>query len=245
MPMHPSDALALPEENPYSRESQILDDEAYARQLQAEEDRLHEEENGSPGESAAVGMSGSSPSRYAASTPYPFHSRGPSRSPGQSASPGQSGLQPPLMESGFSLSPLDIILRQLLGIPIAPAGVLYVQRGPDGSPMMRGAPGEDESYEALLRLQELMGGSVNRGATAEAIDGHSLRFSVDEKSSLLQRECPVCLEKFEVGQQVRTLQCLHSFHMDCIDHWLHTNKNCPVCKTDIDANLEEPSTDAT
>jgi len=44
-----------------------------------------------------------------------------------------------------------------------------------------------------------------------------------------QRCCGVCLEKYEVGQSRKYLPCGHSFHVDCIDHWLsQSSMNCPL-----------------
>jgi hypothetical protein len=43
-------------------------------------------------------------------------------------------------------------------------------------------------------------------------------------------ECAICLEVPTSGQAVRRLRCLHTFHLACVDTWLATNRNCPVCK---------------
>ena len=43
-------------------------------------------------------------------------------------------------------------------------------------------------------------------------------------------ECAVCLEPWMVGDEVRTLPCLHRLHTACIDPWLRQNATCPVCK---------------
>ncbi|XP_059627133.1 RING-H2 finger protein ATL52-like [Cornus florida] len=45
--------------------------------------------------------------------------------------------------------------------------------------------------------------------------------------------CPVCLCEFEDGDEVRTLQeCMHSYHVPCIDMWLYSHSSCPMCRSD-------------
>jgi hypothetical protein len=46
--------------------------------------------------------------------------------------------------------------------------------------------------------------------------------------------CTVCLSDFETGDEVRTLNCSHLFHTECIDRWLIYNKKCPVCRVEMD-----------
>lgn len=44
-----------------------------------------------------------------------------------------------------------------------------------------------------------------------------------------QLRCPVCMEDFESGQDLRVLPCHHSFHPDCIDPWLlNVAGSCPL-----------------
>ncbi|KAL4449954.1 hypothetical protein ABPG74_015073 [Tetrahymena malaccensis] len=45
--------------------------------------------------------------------------------------------------------------------------------------------------------------------------------------------CPVCLCEFEEGEEVKILDCCHSYHSQCIDEWLKKNTHCPVCKKDM------------
>ncbi len=46
--------------------------------------------------------------------------------------------------------------------------------------------------------------------------------------------CTVCLSEYQVEERVRTLQCAHIFHMECIDRWLILNKKCPICRVEVD-----------
>lgn len=44
--------------------------------------------------------------------------------------------------------------------------------------------------------------------------------------------CAVCLSEFEEDEELRTLpECMHSFHIQCIDMWLYSHSNCPMCRT--------------
>ncbi|KAG8390846.1 hypothetical protein BUALT_Bualt01G0125900 [Buddleja alternifolia] len=42
--------------------------------------------------------------------------------------------------------------------------------------------------------------------------------------------CSVCLEQVNIGEIIRSLPCLHQFHVNCIDPWLRQQGTCPVCK---------------
>ncbi|KAM7277218.1 hypothetical protein ACFE04_019084 [Oxalis oulophora] len=49
-------------------------------------------------------------------------------------------------------------------------------------------------------------------------------------------ECAVCLSVFEEGEEVRQLpRCKHSFHGDCIDMWLYSHHDCPLCRAIVDS----------
>jgi hypothetical protein len=48
-----------------------------------------------------------------------------------------------------------------------------------------------------------------------------------------QVACPICLEDFTSGQEIRRFPCNHIFHKDCIDNWLRLNITCPMCRMSI------------
>ncbi|KAF5951667.1 hypothetical protein HYC85_009611 [Camellia sinensis] len=61
----------------------------------------------------------------------------------------------------------------------------------------------------------------------------SIPLSVYTRKSSVH-ECAVCLLEFEENDYVRTLPvCYHAFHVDCIDIWLGSHANCPLCRSRI------------
>ncbi|EPS63736.1 hypothetical protein M569_11048, partial [Genlisea aurea] len=47
-------------------------------------------------------------------------------------------------------------------------------------------------------------------------------------------DCAVCLSEFEQGENLRLLpKCNHAFHIPCIDTWLRTHTNCPICRAAV------------
>ncbi|XP_010111905.2 RING-H2 finger protein ATL16 [Morus notabilis] len=53
--------------------------------------------------------------------------------------------------------------------------------------------------------------------------------------------CVVCLNEFQVQDTLRVLpNCNHAFHLDCIDIWLQSNGNCPLCRTSIAGTIRCP-----
>lgn len=47
-------------------------------------------------------------------------------------------------------------------------------------------------------------------------------------------DCSVCLSEFEEEEMLRLLpKCRHAFHLSCIDTWLRSHTNCPVCRAPV------------
>ncbi|GKV23475.1 hypothetical protein SLEP1_g33191 [Rubroshorea leprosula] len=47
-------------------------------------------------------------------------------------------------------------------------------------------------------------------------------------------DCSVCLSEFQEDESLRLLpKCSHAFHIPCIDTWLRSHKNCPLCRAPV------------
>lgn len=47
-------------------------------------------------------------------------------------------------------------------------------------------------------------------------------------------DCAVCLSEFQEDETLRLLpKCNHAFHIPCIDTWLGSHTNCPMCRAGI------------
>ncbi|KAL2332990.1 hypothetical protein Fmac_014203 [Flemingia macrophylla] len=57
---------------------------------------------------------------------------------------------------------------------------------------------------------------------------------VQEEEEDDELECVICLSSFEGGEVGRCLpKCGHGFHVECIDMWLSSHSNCPICRAPI------------
>ncbi|XP_045809910.1 RING-H2 finger protein ATL1-like [Trifolium pratense] len=89
-------------------------------------------------------------------------------------------------------------------------------------------PPQPTWYAASLTLNERTSSSV-----VHEIPTHKYhrRNKVDMVSDDDSGTCAVCLGDFEEGEELRTMpECLHSFHVLCIDMWLHSHLSCPICR---------------
>ena len=56
--------------------------------------------------------------------------------------------------------------------------------------------------------------------------------------------CVVCLTEFQEHDMLKVLpNCSHAFHLHCIDIWLQTNANCPLCRSSITSGKKHCSLD--
>ncbi|XP_019437099.1 PREDICTED: RING-H2 finger protein ATL63-like isoform X2 [Lupinus angustifolius] len=62
----------------------------------------------------------------------------------------------------------------------------------------------------------------------------------DDKKIERELECVICLSRFEDGEMGKCLpKCGHGFHVECIDMWLSSHSNCPICRAPIVALVGE------
>ncbi|KAG4923645.1 hypothetical protein JHK87_049185 [Glycine soja] len=85
--------------------------------------------------------------------------------------------------------------------------------------------------------------------TTKGLDSSTIRtiplFIYEPNNNKVQEEeeeleCVICLSAFVSGEVGRCLpKCGHGFHVECIDMWLSSHSNCPICRASIVASVVE------
>jgi Ring finger domain len=70
--------------------------------------------------------------------------------------------------------------------------------------------------------------TYNFTRNVESADHDHFDDQLDSKNS-----CSICIARYEVGEEIGTLPCLHMFHNDCIKRWLTQSNTCPICKMTV------------
>ena len=47
------------------------------------------------------------------------------------------------------------------------------------------------------------------------------------------KQCPICLDNYKIGDKISYLPCFHLYHYKCIKKWLKCSKKCPLCKKEV------------
>ncbi|TKY55193.1 E3 ubiquitin-protein ligase SIS3 [Spatholobus suberectus] len=129
------------------------------------------------------------------------------------------------------------LLRAQQGIPVSEYGVLVdMIRVPDwafeaAGQETRGMGQDAAAYHPGLYLTPAQREAVE--ALIQELPKFRLKAVPTDCS-----ECPICLEEFYVGNEVRGLPCAHNFHVECIDEWLRLNVKCPRCRCSVFPNLD-------
>ncbi|KAI7755691.1 hypothetical protein M8C21_032595 [Ambrosia artemisiifolia] len=62
----------------------------------------------------------------------------------------------------------------------------------------------------------------------------------NKETSSASRECSICLEGFEHGDELINLACMHRFHSCCLLPWIEVCGACPNCRKDIVVTSDDP-----
>ena len=131
--------------------------------------------------------------------------------------------------------------------------------------------GFGDEYRRLVEQRHAVENS--RGASKSCIERntfpHKFKLIPREKSDKNEEneaadKCTICLcgklklfeflnqnhyfyyfTEFEEDEDVRRLPCMHLFHVPCVDQWLGLNKRCPICRVDIEAQLNAAAASVT
>ncbi|KAK4417111.1 E3 ubiquitin-protein ligase RING1 [Sesamum alatum] len=106
----------------------------------------------------------------------------------------------------------------------------------------RSSPGLENDNLREDFIDELHGPAVHQpiwyirtvGLPQSVIDSITM-FKYKKDDGLTQEtDCSVCLNEFQEDESIRLLpKCSHAFHGPCIDTWLRSHKNCPVCRAPV------------
>lgn len=62
----------------------------------------------------------------------------------------------------------------------------------------------------------------------------TIHIKEENKNEYTEKDCNICLESFNIDNELKILPCNHFFHTECIKEWLCNEKiNCPICRKDI------------
>ncbi|GFZ49583.1 hypothetical protein JCM24511_07703 [Saitozyma sp. JCM 24511] len=136
------------------------------------------------------------------------------------------------------------LLRALMSIMAEDGGLGGFGPGPQGRMDTGDYVMTQQGFDQVLeQLMQAAGPQGPLPASDVVIEGLP-RFKVDEKALEQSqfKDCPVCKDDFEIGDEVMRIPCAHIFHVDCLQPWLKVNGSCPVCRFSlVPAEGNEPS----
>lgn len=54
----------------------------------------------------------------------------------------------------------------------------------------------------------------------------------------INEQCIICINMIQLKETIRVLKCKHKFHKSCIDRWLMSRLQCPICRQNVAASPE-------
>jgi hypothetical protein len=103
----------------------------------------------------------------------------------------------------------------------APCGLSYQQ--------IQELMNRELTAEDYLLLLELDASVAPKTLSASVVESYPIKV-IEEDDCCLHESCPVCMSPYEAGEIMKTIPiCGHSFHEDCINHWLlERSTTCPL-----------------
>jgi len=152
---------------------------------------------------------------------------------------------------GGSSDPFPPFASILFGGPMPPGGANREHEENGGPPAflrhilmsVLGSPGGSGQYgdyvldnealdQILTQLMEQSQGDKPVPAPDDMIESLP-RGRVNTDSNLLQQDCAICKDSFELKQETLRLPCNHTFHDECILPWIKQSGTCPVCRFEL------------
>lgn len=100
----------------------------------------------------------------------------------------------------------------------------------------------------ILGAATAVGLSLRRhGGEAAIVRRKRKRVTVSLKAHSLDVSnlcCPICLVEMELGERVITLDCKHTYHVECICTWTRRAAICPACRFNLPTIVTSASTSA-
>ncbi|KAK3122354.1 hypothetical protein QOZ80_8BG0668490 [Eleusine coracana subsp. coracana] len=98
---------------------------------------------------------------------------------------------------------------------------------------------DEYSYEELVALGEVVG-TESKGLSAETIASlPTVTYQAQDKQDGNMEQCVICRVEFDEGESLVALPCKHSYHSECINHWLQLNKVCPMCSAEVATSVNK------
>ncbi|XP_078091397.1 uncharacterized protein LOC144507861 isoform X2 [Mustelus asterias] len=97
---------------------------------------------------------------------------------------------------------------------------------------------DGNDYEELLAFEERQGSAVVQRKLSSAEINCLPAKLFDPEHAAGKTQCYICFNDYVPREKLRILPCLHDYHSQCIDRWLKGNSSCPICRVDV--NLDTP-----
>lgn len=65
------------------------------------------------------------------------------------------------------------------------------------------------------------------------------KLKINEENQKQEPRCCICLEEFQIDQEVVELPCKHIFDKNCVENWLKQHNTCPQCRYQLPTEEDE------